>query len=54
MHRLCFRVINDVPFGYAALNLERILYGNAAVFGGYSELAILPDRIASFLYEHRY
>ena len=32
--------------------LTRILHGQAGVLGDYKELAILPDKIASYLYEY--
>jgi hypothetical protein len=30
--------------------VESILHGNAGDLGGYNELAVLPDKIASYLY----
>jgi hypothetical protein len=51
-HRLCSRVKDDVPCGYQALDSESILHGNAGELGDYSELALLPDKIAGFLYEY--
>ena len=51
-HRLCSLVKDDVPCGYQALDWESILHGNAGELGDYSELAILPDKIARFLYEY--
>ena len=41
-----------MPCGYQALDWESILHGNAGELGDYSELAILPDKIARFLYEY--
>jgi hypothetical protein len=51
-HRLCFRIINDQPQGYAAFNWESILHGNASELGHYKALAVLPDKIARYLYEY--
>ena len=51
-HRLCSRIIDDQPQGYAAFNWERILHGNAGELGDYKELAVLPDKIARYLYEY--
>ncbi len=51
-HRLCSRIINDQPQGYAAFNWESILQGNAGELGDYMELAVLPDRIARYLYKY--
>ena len=51
-HRLCSRIVDDQPQGYAALNWESILHGNAGELGDYKELAVLPDKIARYLYEY--
>jgi hypothetical protein len=51
-HRLCSRIRDDQPQGYAAFNWERILHGNAVELGDYKELAVLPDKIARYLYEY--
>jgi hypothetical protein len=51
-HRLCSRIIDDQPQGYAAFNWGRILHGNAGELGDYKELAVLPDKIARYLYEY--
>ncbi len=51
-HRLCSCIIDDQPQGYAALNWESILHGNAGELGDYKELAVLPDKIARYLYEY--
>ena len=50
-HRLCSRILDDEPQGYAALDWEKILHGHAADLGEYKELAVLPDKIARYLYE---
>ncbi len=50
-HRLCSRILYDEPQGYAALDWEKILHGHAADLGEYKELAVLPDKIARYLYE---
>ena len=50
-HRLCSRVKDDVPFGFEAFEWESILHGDAGELGEYTELSILPDKIARFLYE---
>ncbi len=50
-HRLCFRVKDDKPQGFTAFDSESILHGNAGVLGDYKKLAVLPDTIASYLYE---
>ncbi len=50
-HRLCSRIKNDQPQGYAAFDWESILHDDAGELGDYKELAILPDKIARFLYE---
>jgi hypothetical protein len=50
-HRLCSRIRDDHPQGYAALEWESILHGNAGELGDYKELAVLPDKIACYLYE---
>jgi hypothetical protein len=44
-------IIQVHPQGYAALKWESILHGNAGVLGDYKELAVLPDKIARYLYE---
>ena len=51
-HRLCSRIRDDQPQGYAAFDWESILHGQAGILGDYKELAILPDKIASYLYEY--
>ncbi len=51
-HRLISRVKDDVPYGHEALDRESILHGNAGWLGDYTELSILPDKIARFLYEY--
>ena len=51
IHRLCSRIKDDQPQGYAALDWESILHGCAGSFGDYKELAVLPDKIARYLYE---
>ncbi len=51
-HRLCSRIINDQTQGHAAFNWESILHGNAGELGDYKELAVLPDKIARYLYEN--
>jgi hypothetical protein len=51
-HRLCSRIVDDQPQGYAALNWDSILHGNAGILGDYKELAILPDKVACYLYEY--
>ena len=51
-HRLCSRLVDDQPQGYAALDWESILHGNAGKLGDYKELAVLPDKIARYLYEY--
>ena len=45
-HRLCSRIVDDEPQGYAALDWEKILHCHAADLGEYTELAVLPDKIA--------
>ncbi len=50
--RLFSRIVDDQPQGYAALNWESILHGNAGILGHYKELAILPDKVARYLYEY--
>jgi hypothetical protein len=54
-HRLCSRVKDDKPQGYTAFDWESILHDNAGVtllvLGNYKELAVLPDKIARYLYE---
>ena len=49
-HRLCSCIKDVQPQGYAAL--ESILHGNAGKLGDYKELAVLPDKIARYLYEY--
>ena len=51
IHRLCSRIKDDQPQGYAALDWENILHGSAGSLGDYKELAVLPDKIARYLYE---
>ena len=51
-HRLCSQVNGDQPQGYAAFDWESILHGNAGELGDYKELAVLPDKIARYLYEY--
>ncbi len=50
-HRLCTRVKDDQPQGYTAFDWETILHGNAGELGNYKEHAVLPDKIARYLYE---
>jgi hypothetical protein len=52
-HRLCSQVKDDKPQGFTGFDWESILHGNAGELGGYNELAVLPDKIASswYLYE---
>ena len=50
-HRLCSRVKDDKPPGYTAFDWESILHGNAGELADYKELAVLPDKIARYLYE---
>ena len=52
-HRLCSCVKDDQPpQGFAAFKWESILHGNARILGDYKELAVLPDKIARYLYEY--
>ena len=51
-HRLCSHIKDDQPLGYAAFDWESILHGQAGILGDYKELAILPDKIARYLYEY--
>ena len=51
-HRLCSRIKDDQPQGYTAFDWESILHGNAGILGDYKELAVLPDKIARYLYEY--
>jgi hypothetical protein len=51
-HRLCSRIIDDQPQGYAVLNWDSILHGNAGILSEYKELAILPNKVARYLYEY--
>ena len=51
-HRLCSRSKDDMQYGYESLDWESILHGNAGELGDYTELSILPDKIARFLYEY--
>ncbi len=51
-HRLCSRIIDDQPQGYAAFNWKRILHDNAGKLGDYKEITVLPDKIARYLYEY--
>ncbi len=41
-----------MPCSYQALDWESILHGNAGELLDYTELAILPDKIARFLYQY--
>ena len=50
-HRLCSRTKDDQPQGFAAFDWETVLHGRAGILGDYKELAILPDKIARYLYE---
>jgi len=52
-HRLCSRIVDDEPQleGYTALDWESVLHGHATDLGEYKELAVLPDKIARYLYE---
>ena len=51
-HRLCSRIKDDQPQGYAAFDWESILHGSAGNLGDYKELAVLPDKIARYFYEY--
>ena len=51
-HRLLSSVKDYEQYGYEALDRESILHGNAGWLGDYTELSILPDKIARFLYEY--
>jgi hypothetical protein len=51
-HRLCSRIKDDQPQGFAAFELETILHGNAGDLGDYKELAVLPDKIARYMYKY--
>ena len=51
-HRLCSRIKDDQPQGFAAFEWETILHGNAGDLGDYKELAVLPDKIARYMYEY--
>ena len=51
-HRLCSRIKDDQPQGYAAFDWESILHGSADNLGDYKELAVLPDKIARYFYEY--
>jgi hypothetical protein len=50
-HRLCSHIRDNQPQGYAVLDWESILHSNAGELGDYKELAVLPDKIARYLYE---
>jgi hypothetical protein len=50
-HRLCSRIKDDRPQGYAALDWDSILHGTV-MRGHWVELAILPDKVALYLYEY--
>jgi hypothetical protein len=50
-HRLCSRVKDDQPQGYAAFDWETVLHGNAGELCNYKERAVLPDKIARYLYD---
>ncbi len=43
---------NASSVGYDALEWESVLHGSAGEYGDYTELAILPDKIAQFLYKY--
>ena len=51
-HILLSRVKDDDQYGYEALDRESILHGNAGWLGDYTELSILPDKIARLMYEY--
>ncbi len=51
-HRLCSRIKDDEPQGYAAFAWESIMHGDAGELGIYKELAVLSDKIARYLYEY--
>ncbi len=51
-HILLSRVKDDDQYGYEALDRESILHGNAGWLGDYTELSILLDNIARFLYKY--
>ena len=51
-HRLCSRVKDDQPQGYAFFYWESILHGNAGILCDHKELAVLPDKIARYLHEY--
>ena len=51
-HRLCSRIKDDQPQGFAAFDWENILHGNAGELGDYKELAVLQDKIARYLYKY--
>ncbi len=51
-HRLCSRIKDDQPQGYAAFKWESVLHGNAGILGEYKELAVLSDKLARYLYEY--
>ncbi len=50
-HRLCSCTKDDRPQGFAAFDWETILHSRAGILGDYKELAVLPDKIARYLYE---
>ncbi len=51
-HRLCSCIKDVQPQGYTAFDCESILHSNAGILGDYKELAVHPDKIASYLYEY--
>ncbi len=51
LHRLCSRTEDDQPEGFSAFDWETVLHCRAGILGDYKELAILPDKIARYLYE---
>ena len=50
-HRLLASIKDEVQYAYEALDCESILHGNAGSLGDYTELSMLPDKFALFLYE---
>jgi hypothetical protein len=50
-HRLCSRTKDDQLQGFAAFDWETILHDRAGILGDYKELAIIPGKIAPYLYE---
>ena len=50
LHSLTSGSVNNS--GYDALQWESILHGDAGVYGKYSVLQVLPDKIGRFLFEY--